>query len=121
MSTIDDVLIVGAGVIGLTTAVSLAEAGVGVRIWTRERPEDTTSAVAGAIWGRGPGVQEPRERIAAWSGATVGVLNELAERPGTGVRVAEGLEATREPGASAGAADGAPGARDDLPPGYVDR
>ena len=46
-----EVLVVGAGVSGLTTAVCLAEAGVGVEIRADRLPGDTTSAVAGAIWG----------------------------------------------------------------------
>ena len=46
-----DVLVVGAGVSGLTTAVCLAEAGHGVEIRADRLPPDTTSAVAGALWG----------------------------------------------------------------------
>lgn len=42
--------VLGAGVIGLTTAVRLQEAGLSVTIHTRELPLQTTSAVAGALW-----------------------------------------------------------------------
>jgi len=55
-----DVLVVGAGVSGLTTAVCLAEAGRGVEIRADRLPPDTTSAVAGALWG--PHLVETGER-----------------------------------------------------------
>ena len=47
-----DVLVIGAGVSGLTTAVCLAEAGAAVKISAALPPDRTTSAVAGAIGGR---------------------------------------------------------------------
>ena len=46
-----DVLVIGAGAIGLTTAISLAEAGLSVRIRTAALPAQTTSVAAGAVWG----------------------------------------------------------------------
>jgi D-amino-acid oxidase len=93
----DDVVVIGAGVIGLTTAICLAEAGLRVRIVTAQPPQDTTSAVAGAMWGKGPGVSEPAERIEAWSAVTFTEFVALADDPATGVRFARGIEATREP------------------------
>jgi D-amino-acid oxidase len=53
--------VVGAGVSGLTTAVCLAEAGLDVAIRADRPPEETTSAVAGAIWG--PHLVERSERV----------------------------------------------------------
>ena len=44
------VLVVGAGVIGLTVGVRLAEAGYDVHVLGRELPLETTSAVAAALW-----------------------------------------------------------------------
>lgn len=44
------VCVVGAGVIGLTTAIRVAEAGRTVRIVASERSPRTTSDVAGAVW-----------------------------------------------------------------------
>lgn len=44
----DDVIVVGGGAIGLTTALELALNGRSVRVWARDRAERTTSAVAGA-------------------------------------------------------------------------
>ena len=46
-----DAVVVGAGVAGLTTAISLAEAGLATRVLTANPPSGTTSAAAGAIWG----------------------------------------------------------------------
>lgn len=86
------VLIIGAGVIGLTTAVTLAEAGHHVRVLTAELPQATTSAVAGALWG--PWLVEPRSRVLRWAQHSLGVLRDLAAQPGTGVRIARGFQAS---------------------------
>jgi D-amino-acid oxidase len=89
-----DVLVVGAGVAGLTTAICLAEQGLAVRVRTDRRPVDTTSAVAGAVWG--PHLVEDSERTAGWRRETLAVLRELATDPATGVRIASGIEASRD-------------------------
>ncbi|NGO12730.1 FAD-binding oxidoreductase [Streptomyces sp. HC44] len=86
----DDVIVVGGGVIGLTTAVVLAESGRRVRIWTREPAERTTSAVAGALWW--PYRIEPEPLVGEWALHTLSVYEELAARPDeTGVRMVEGV------------------------------
>jgi len=90
-----DALVVGAGVSGLTTAVSLAEAGLRVRISTAEPPEATTSIAAGAMWG--PYLVEPVDRVAVWSRHTLGILRKLAAQPDSGVRLVAGIEASRAP------------------------
>ncbi|MFJ6742495.1 FAD-dependent oxidoreductase [Streptomyces sp. NPDC091279] len=87
----NDVIVIGGGVIGLTTAVVLAERGLGVRVWTRDPVERTTSAVAGALWW--PYRIEPEARVGAWSLNSLTVYEELAERPEeTGVRLVEGVQ-----------------------------
>jgi D-amino-acid oxidase len=93
MSSGRDVAVIGAGVIGLTTAVLLAEAGWDVRVLTRELPADTTSAAAGAMWG--PYLVEPRDRVHAWATYSLRVFADLARMPGTGVRLVSGVEASR--------------------------
>ncbi|WP_030936254.1 FAD-dependent oxidoreductase [Streptomyces sp. NRRL S-646] len=86
----NDVIVVGAGVIGLTTAVVLAERGVRVRVWTRDPVAATTSAVAGALWW--PYRIEPVARARAWALQSLDVYEELATRPeSTGVRMVEGV------------------------------
>lgn len=88
-----DALVIGAGVAGLTTAICLAEAGQQVVIQAAEPPGRTTSAVAGAIWG--PHLIEDSDRVTEWCADTLGTLTGLAGQPGTGVRLASGVMATR--------------------------
>lgn len=88
-----NVAVIGAGVIGLTTAVLLAEAGWGVRVLTRDLPADTTSAASGAMWG--PYLVEPRDRVHGWATKSLRVFADLARIPGTGVRLVSGIEASR--------------------------
>ncbi|MEU1195202.1 FAD-dependent oxidoreductase [Streptomyces sp. NPDC005813] len=85
-----DVIVVGSGVVGLTTAVVLAEDGARVRVWARESAQRTTSAVAGALWW--PYRIEPKELARSWALRSLSVYEELAGRPEeTGVRVVEGV------------------------------
>ncbi|MFV2022280.1 FAD-dependent oxidoreductase [Micromonospora sp. LOL_023] len=90
-----DALVIGAGVSGLTTAICLAEAGLRVKIWAAEPPEQTTSYAAGAMWG--PYLVEPVDRVRVWSAQTLEVLKQLATDPATGVRLVSGIEASRKP------------------------
>jgi D-amino-acid oxidase len=91
-----DVLVVGAGVSGLTTGVCLAEAGLKVAIRTDRLPQETTSSVAGAIWG--PHLVEKSDRVTQWSRETLATLTDLAEDATSGVRLVSGVEATRTAG-----------------------
>ncbi|MEU8701431.1 FAD-dependent oxidoreductase [Streptomyces sp. NPDC048680] len=85
-----EVIVVGGGVSGLTTAVVLAGHGHRVRVWSRQPAAATTSAVAGALWW--PYRIEPQERVADWSLASLRWYEELAARPQeTGVRLVGGL------------------------------
>ncbi|MFD0419018.1 FAD-dependent oxidoreductase [Streptomyces sp. NPDC127108] len=87
-----DVTIVGGGVIGLTTAVVLAERGHRVRVWTRDPVERTTSAVAGGLWW--PYRIEPEALVGEWSVRSLEVYEELAaDAERTGVRMVEGVHA----------------------------
>jgi D-amino-acid oxidase len=86
-----DVLVIGAGVSGLTSAICLAEAGMSVRVLTAEPPQQTTSATAGASWGPYL-VTDPR--IVAWSLVSRAELECIALRePEAGVRLVSGIEA----------------------------
>ncbi|MBT2415217.1 FAD-binding oxidoreductase [Streptomyces sp. ISL-12] len=106
-----EVVVVGGGVIGLTTAVVLAERGSRVRVWTREPLERTTSAVAGALWW--PYRIAPAAAARAWALRSLDVYEELAARPErTGVRMAEGvLGETERHEVDGWAADRLPGLR----------
>ncbi|WP_171052831.1 NAD(P)/FAD-dependent oxidoreductase [Streptomyces marianii] len=93
-----EVIVVGGGVIGLTTAVELARRGRRVRLWTREPAGATTSAVAGALWW--PYRIEPEALVGAWSLTSLRVYEELAERPEeTGVRLVPGVQPGLSPAA----------------------
>ncbi|MEU9157907.1 FAD-dependent oxidoreductase [Streptomyces sp. NPDC048417] len=86
----DEVIVVGGGVVGLTTAVVLAEGGRRVRVWARESGERTTSAVAGALWW--PYRIEPQRLVGDWALESLAVYEELAAWPAqTGVRLVEGV------------------------------
>ncbi len=88
-----EVAVVGAGVIGLTSAVCLAERGLSVLCWTAEPPQQTTSRVAGAMWGSA--FAGPVEKVLGWAEASLAHFRELAEQPDTGVRIATGVLASR--------------------------
>lgn len=90
-----DVLVVGAGVCGLTTAICLAEAGLSVTVRAARLPLETTSVAAGAIWG--PHLVGEGGPVARWGSVTLAVLHDLAGQPGTGVRMRRGIEAWRRP------------------------
>ncbi|WP_220290981.1 FAD-dependent oxidoreductase [Streptomyces sp. MBT84] len=114
-----DVIVVGGGVIGLTTAIVLARSGRRVRVWAREPAERATSAVAGALWW--PYRIRPESLVGDWALESLAVYRELAERSEeTGVRLVEGVHGeTRLDGLGAWAAgiDGLRAATDAEYPG----
>jgi D-amino-acid oxidase len=84
------VIVVGAGVVGLSCAVRLLEAGHRVDIVARDLPLETTSVVAAALWF--PYLAQPPELVERWGGRTRVVLEQLAETEAdTGVRRVAGL------------------------------
>jgi D-amino-acid oxidase len=82
----EPVIVVGAGVSGLTAGICLAEAGRPVRVWTAEPPQQSTSVVAGALWG--PSFQEPMTKTMAWTEVSLREFTALAADSDTGVRLA---------------------------------
>jgi len=87
--------VVGAGVVGLTTAISLAEAGLAVRVVTAGLGSGTTSMAAGAVWG--PVRCGPPDRTYAWSATGLAVLSALAADPAAGVRPVSGRVVAASP------------------------
>ena len=114
------VVVIGCGVIGLSTAVRLREAGLDARIVAADPPERTTSAVAAAIWY--PYKAYPEREVLRWGRRTFGVLETLAAEPKAGVRMRKGLELRRKRAGEPWWAGAVPGVRrcteDELPPGY---
>lgn len=88
MST-TDVLVVGAGIIGLTTAVRLLESGRRVIIATDRAAEATTSYVAAGVWF--PHASEVGERTLRWSARTFSALAAEAATPDAAVVMRETL------------------------------
>jgi len=93
-----DVVVVGAGVIGLTAGICLAEQGLRVQLCTRSAPAATTSAVASAMIGPSLGPSDDpagvRERF------SIEAFTALAGVDGTGVALRRGRLASRSPGPS---------------------
>jgi D-amino-acid oxidase len=83
------VIVVGAGVIGLSCAVRLAEAGYEVAVLARDLPLETTSAVAAAIWY--PYLAAPQEKVTRWGRASYDEFLRLS-RDETSIRVRNGFE-----------------------------
>ena len=80
-------IVVGAGIVGLTSAICLQHAGWKVRIWAAEAPTETVSAIAAALWY--PYRVFPENRVRTWSAAGLErFLSEAGEAPG--VRIAIG-------------------------------
>ncbi len=87
--------VVGAGVIGLSCAIRLAEAGFPVDVLTADAPEDTTSAVAGGLWL--PYRAEPADQVARWAARTFDDFLALHRHGSTSVLLRDGLLLHREP------------------------
>ena len=86
----EDIVVVGAGVVGLSTAISLAEAGLSTRVVAAEPPSRVTSVAAGAIWG--PVRCGPADRCLGWARTGLEVLGALAGEPSAGVHQLHGRE-----------------------------
>src|SRR5262249_52705860 len=95
-SQVRPVVLIGAGVSGLTTAICLAAAGHHVTVWAADPPGRTTSMVAGALWG--PSFQEPVAKTLAWTQQSLRDFVVLAQDPRSGVRMAPVLTVGDLPG-----------------------
>jgi D-amino-acid oxidase len=87
------VLVVGAGVSGLTTALCLARRGFAVTVVADRFAPRVTSVVAGALWEWPPAVcghhRDPvsLSRAQAWAATSYEIFTDLAADPATGVFV----------------------------------
>jgi D-amino-acid oxidase len=90
------VIVVGAGVIGLSCALRLTEHGHDVAVLARDLPPETTSAVAAALWY--PYRALPRDAVTRWSATTYAELSRLAgDEAGCGAAVRWGTELVQGP------------------------
>lgn len=83
MTALGHVTVVGGGVVGLTSALRLAQAGVAVQVLTADPPARTTSAVAAAIWS--PYRAFPAATVDRWAEASYGAFAALAAAGAPGV------------------------------------
>ena len=117
------VTVVGAGVIGLTSAIRLREAGFAADIVTEHEPARTVaSAVAGAIWYPYGGSGDTRE--AAWGRRSREVFEDGVRSGEPGLRVRRMVELTMPGSQDPWWADPSRGFRrcraEELRAGYVD-
>jgi D-amino-acid oxidase len=84
-----ETLILGAGVIGLSAAITLERAGVRTRIVARDLPPRTTSSIAAAFWQ--PFKAEPQDLVADAGRISFNQFARLAkEHPQSGVTPRDG-------------------------------
>jgi D-amino-acid oxidase len=113
------VTVVGAGVIGLSCALRLLEAGHRVDVLARDLPRETTSAVAAAIWY--PYRAYPQERVLAWAGASYDVFAAIAASDSeSGVVLRAGTEVVSDRDESPWWSGAVPDLQEtvDVPPGF---
>ena len=89
------VTVVGAGVIGLVTALTLEEHGHDVRVVAAATGPTTTSAIAGAVWF--PYQVGPPDKVPQWAARTAAWLIELAADRDAGIDILTGYEIVDDP------------------------
>ena len=90
------VTVVGAGVIGLTTALTLEERGHDVRIVAAASALESVSGIAGAVWF--PYRAGPPAKVARWAARTRSWLEGLAVERDAGIDVLTAYEITADRG-----------------------
>lgn len=81
------VAVIGGGVIGLTSAIRLLEAGFPVTLFARALSPHTTSDVAAAFWA--PSATAGDDRTSQWALASLATLQALAADPASGVMLTD--------------------------------
>jgi D-amino-acid oxidase len=121
-----EIIIIGGGISGLATGLTLQERGHTVTIWAREFSPHTTSDVAAALWY--PYLVEPAAQVAAWGQIAYQHYRADIAHPERGVLWQEAvLEAVAQPLSD----DDLPAWRtsvanfrrarpDEVPPGFAD-
>jgi D-amino-acid oxidase len=78
------ILVIGCGIIGLSSSLVLKRLGFHVTIWAKDLPPNTTSNKAGAIWE--PFWAAPEEKILKWSRQSLDYyINYLLPDPDSGM------------------------------------
>lgn len=120
MSKPFDAVVIGCGVVGLSTAVCLQAAGRSVCILTADPPERTTSNLAAAVWY--PTEFEDQDGVLDWARRAFEVFSGLAGDAASGVVMRDTLMLLRSPGDTPWWASAVGGVEraEDLPPPYRD-
>jgi len=115
-------LVLGCGVIGLTSGIRLLEDDVEVEIVAAKIPPDTTSNVATAYWY--PFRVSPPEKVLPWAAFTYDKYMELSEIPGIGVGVLNFVQIfdheVDDPFWKPAVRDFRRVTKNEMPPGYLD-
>ena len=118
------ILIIGAGVSGLTTGISLLREGHEVTIWAKDVPPNTTSNRAAAVWY--PYRAAPIDRVTQWGATSYRTFLLMAkDEPEAGICVSPVLDLRAERDDTmpewASEVGGVRHAEsEELPPGYTD-
>lgn len=118
------ILVLGAGISGLSSAILLMKKGFEVAIWAKDLPPNTTSNKAGAIWY--PYLSYPQNKVVPWARATFDYIRkEIINDPTSGCLYKKTMEIFDEPQDDPWWKDGYPDEierpmKDELPKGYVD-
>lgn len=115
------VVVLGAGMSGLSAALLLRRAGHDVTVVSDKRVQATTSHLAAAVWF--PTAAGPPEKVARWGKETFSVLAGEAADCHPGVTMLESLTLYREdpgePDWAKSVGDVRSATADELPPGYA--
>lgn len=89
------IAVIGSGVIGLTSAYRLLEAGFPVTVLARALPPHTTSDVAAAFWS--PSATAGDQISRQWALTGLQVFTKLAENPASGIAIVDMYNITDVP------------------------
>lgn len=81
------IAVIGAGVIGLTSAIRLCEAGFAVTVFAQALPPHTTSDIAAAFWS--PSATADGAKAKAWALTSLATFQALAADPTAGILLAD--------------------------------
>lgn len=119
-----EILVLGAGVSGLSTGILLIKNGFKVTIWAKDLPPNTTSNKAAAVWY--PYFAFPREKIIPWARTTFEYIQkECLNNPKSGCILRTVTEMFDKPQPEPWWKAAFPGeierpSKNELPEGYVD-
>ncbi len=117
-----DVVVIGAGVVGATTAWTLADRGWNVELWSDRPCQQTTSVVAAAVWR--PYRAAPEGKVLRWAQRTFDVLEEFSDILESAVIMRRGIELGRavmsDPPWHTAVRSFRHARQEELPPGFID-